>query len=133
MIALYTVLYTYAKTLGVSIDYSGIGAILVAITALLALLLGHKNSRRSTKITDSVSYVDNNLKTMQATQNWLMVDNKRLREVNENQRELLVESEEKIQQLRLKLAKCKELCIRMSMRLATRIGNEDDAEKPSSK
>ena len=132
MIAVYPFVPSMASSVfAAGVDVAGIGSVVAGITAMIALILGHRNSRRAAQTTESVSYVDNNLKTMQATLDWLTKDNTRLREVNEEQRLSMVDMHEEMQQLRLELATCKELCTLMGVRLGIdtqvqeQIGNLD--------
>ena len=82
-----------------SLDYAGIGSVIAAFTATVALVFGYRNTRRAQQTTESVSYVDNNLKTMQATLDWLTADNGRLREINEQQRLQIIGFDEELQRV----------------------------------
>lgn len=76
-----------AKSLiAATMDAAGIASLIAALAAVIAMILSNQSNKRTAVNTESVSYVDNNLKTMQATLDWLQKDNDRLRVVNEEQR-----------------------------------------------
>lgn len=85
--------------LAAGLDYAGIGSLIAAVTATVALFFAHKNNKRAARTTESVSYVDNNLKTMQATLDWLTNDNSRLREINEEQRLQIINLDDEVQRI----------------------------------
>ncbi len=89
-----------------SLDYTGLGSILAGITALVALYLGHRTSKRTAINTEGVSYVDTNLKTMQATLEWVNKDNAQLRELNEKQRFEIDEIMKELRKVEIKLDNC---------------------------
>ncbi len=99
-------LISFRSMLASSLDYSGVGSIIAAITAAVALYFGHKSNRRSANNTEEVSYVENNLKTMQATLDWVTKENERLRELNEDQRTELDKISNELRHIEIKLDKC---------------------------
>lgn len=119
--------YIFSSIIAASLDFAGIGSLLAAGTACIALFLGYRTNKRSATNAETVSYVDNNLKTMQATLDWVTEDNKRLREVNEVQRLQNLKFVEEINHLehevsRLstieeELERCKQTCARLTVRL----------------
>ena len=100
-------LFNFPSVLGASVDYTGIGSIIAAITALVALYYGYKTNKRTASNTEEVSYVENNLKTMQTTLDWVTKDNVRLRELNEEQRLEIDEINKSLNHIEIELDKCK--------------------------
>lgn len=106
------------------LDYSGIGSIIAGATATVALILGYRTSKRTADTTEEVSYVDTNLKTMQATLEWLkadnerlMIDNRKLRDQNEEQNLQNLRVSEELRQITLELTQCKDMCGAMDRKL----------------
>lgn len=120
--------FTNPYILSVVVDLAGIGSLIAAATAFIALYLGWKTNQRTATNTEEVSYVDNNLKTMQATLDLLTRDNERLRQLNEEQRLQIEAFTLELQEVEEKLEKCQQLCSGLSRRL-NKFGAEHEREQ----
>lgn len=112
-----------------AVDYTGIASLVAAAAAFVTFFFSYVHNKRTATVAASVSYVDNNLKTLQASLDWLTKDNESLRGLNEQQREEIVEQRKEIDDLRTELHEveerldsCKSMCDALNRQLNKRGG-----------
>ena len=115
----------FSNIIAVGLDLAGISSLLAAGTACVALFFAQRTSRKQTKNTEAVSYVDNNLRTMQTTLDWLTADNKHLRDLNEIQRLQIIEHTRELESVHAELEQCKQVCKNMQKRM-TELGDKNE-------
>jgi hypothetical protein len=107
----------FEALVGAGLDYAGVGSIVAAFAAMTAMIMNHQNNKRTSANTETVTYVDTNLKTLQATITILQSENDRKDVIIGKQGIELEKQAEEIARMEVELAECKTSCARMERRL----------------
>lgn len=128
--------YPFGILMAAGFNYAGVASVVAAMTAVVALFLSNKSNKRQQQNTESVSYVDNNLKTMQGAMDWVKADNVSLREdndylrkVDETRRQENIALKIELERVKEELASCRDACtiLLAEQRAMKQIGESDDS------